>query len=153
MGNKITAATADKVARGAKFAEANKWMPWRVMYHYLTDIRVGWVQKVLLVLSVVYLVIPTDLIADVTVIGMLDDLGILGFVAMLVLKAAYRYEAGRQLEMESGTSREPRAIETTNATIREVEAPRPLVLTDDGRLELPDPADLFAPDGTRKAGR
>jgi uncharacterized membrane protein YkvA (DUF1232 family) len=58
---------------------------------YLSDQSVGRTRKVLLVLAVVYLIVPFDVVPDVIpVFGWLDDVGVLGFAAAMMMSDASR---------------------------------------------------------------
>ena len=57
---------------------------WLAIYRYLKDPQTNWKPKLLLVISIVYLLWPVDLLPDVIpFIGWLDDLGVAGLFARL----------------------------------------------------------------------
>ena len=72
---------------------------------YLNDQSVGRTRKVLLVLAVVYWVMPIDLVPDVIpVFGWLDDLGVLGFAAAMMMS-----DVSRRAAQDSGLAAQARA--------------------------------------------
>lgn len=58
---------------------------------YLCDQSVGRTRKALLILAVVYVVLPIDAVPDfIPVIGWLDDAGVLGFAAAVLMSDVSR---------------------------------------------------------------
>jgi uncharacterized membrane protein YkvA (DUF1232 family) len=65
---------------------------------YLRDPGVGKGRKVLLLLAVLYVVSPIDAIPDVIpVIGWLDDIGVLGLAATMLINDARTFALARKV--------------------------------------------------------
>ena len=66
---------------------------------YLRDPGVGKGRKVLLVLAVLYVISPIDAIPDVIpVIGWLDDIGVLGLAATMLINDARTFALARKAD-------------------------------------------------------
>lgn len=62
---------------------------WHSVISYLRDPKTDWKPKLALVLAVIYLITPFDFFPDIIpILGWLDDIGVLSFAAMWVLRKA-----------------------------------------------------------------
>lgn len=62
---------------------------WHSVISYLRDPKTDWKPKLALILAVVYLITPFDFFPDIIpILGWLDDIGVLSFAAMWVLRKA-----------------------------------------------------------------
>ena len=60
---------------------------WHSVISYLRDPKTDWKPKLALILAVVYLITPFDFFPDIIpILGWLDDIGVLSFAAMWVLR-------------------------------------------------------------------
>lgn len=67
---------------------------WRAVIAFLRDPKTDWKPKIALAIAVVYLITPIDFFPDVIpLLGWLDDIGVLSFAAMWVLKKASEHVA------------------------------------------------------------
>lgn len=83
--------TAEKVEEGSEYVEENLWSKVerigkkisfakdiKALYNYMTDPRVTWYRKSIVVGALIYFITPIDTIPDIApLIGYLDDLGVI----------------------------------------------------------------------------
>lgn len=65
----------------------------RALYRLLCNRDAPWLPRVVAILSLAYVVVPTDVIPDgVALLGWMDDLGIMGALLAYLTASAARYE-------------------------------------------------------------
>ncbi|MCC7357219.1 DUF1232 domain-containing protein [Candidatus Uhrbacteria bacterium] len=74
--------------------EKHRFIPhWHNIISYIRNPKTDWKPKVLLLISVIYLMLPFDFVPDfIPIVGWLDDIGIVSFAAMWFLKRVTQHE-------------------------------------------------------------
>lgn len=86
-----------------KLAGRGKLGWFRALYRYYKDPTASPLGKLVVFLAAIYVVLPTDLVPDVPIIGWLDDLGVMGLATAWLARrvARYRREADITDELHS----------------------------------------------------